>query len=165
MAKYTIATKIKAVQLYEAGNGSTTIAKMLGLPVKGSILRWVYLWQTKGLTGLTKSSLLPKYTIAFKLKVITWLRAHDASFPETAKQFSISHPATIWQWQHQYETQGIAGLTDKRKRARPMATNHELTAVEQLKQLKARNAYLEAENAYLKKLRAVMDQTKKKPKL
>ncbi|MGY3743461.1 helix-turn-helix domain-containing protein, partial [Leuconostoc inhae] len=103
MAKYTIATKIKAVQLYEAGNGSTTIAKMLGLPVKGTILRWVYLWQTKGLAGLTKSSLLPKYTIAFKLKVITWLRAHDASFPETAKQFSISHPATIWQWQHQYE--------------------------------------------------------------
>ena len=33
MAKYTIDTKMKAVQLYETRNESTTIAKMLALPV------------------------------------------------------------------------------------------------------------------------------------
>lgn len=71
---------------------------------------------------------------------------------------------TIWQWKHQYDLHGYEGLSDHRKRVPIMNDKKKLTPSEENKNLKKRLEYLEAENAYLKKLKAVMDQTKKKPK-
>ncbi|APU70988.1 hypothetical protein LCR01_00480 [Companilactobacillus crustorum] len=98
------------------------------------------------------------------MKVIIWLVKHNASYPEAADHFDISNQGTIWQWKHQYDLHGVDGFADRRKRVTTMSEKKKATSAEENKELKKRLEYLEAENAYLKKLKAVMDRTEKKPK-
>ncbi|MFZ2354134.1 helix-turn-helix domain-containing protein [Paucilactobacillus nenjiangensis] len=164
MAKYNIETKIEAIKLYNIGLGTTTIARKLGISKEGTIKNWARSWNKNGLAGITRKNKLPNYSPSFKMKVITWLVEHCASYPETADHFEIPNMGTIWQWKHQYDLHGYEGLSDHRKRVPIMNDKKKLTPSEENKNLKKRLEYLEAENAYLKKLKAVMDQTKKKPK-
>jgi len=164
MAKYNIETKIEAIRLYKTGIGSTTIARRLGISENLTVLNWIRLWNKHGLEGITRSKTLPRYSPSFKMKVITWLVKHNASYPETADHFDISNRGTIWQWKHQYDLHGIDSFSDRRKRVTTMSEKKKLTPSEENKELKKRLEYLEAENAYLKKLKAVMDRTEKKPK-
>ncbi|GEO78721.1 helix-turn-helix domain-containing protein [Companilactobacillus mindensis] len=164
MPKYSIETKIHAIKLYTSGMGSTTIAKKLGIHKRSTILRWINLWNTKGLNGLKRSKRLPRYSPSFKMKVIIWLVKNKASYPQTARHFDISNESTVWSWKHQYDVYGADGLADRRKRDTNMTDKKKLTPEQENKELKKRLEYLEAENEYLKKLRAVMHQTKKKPK-
>lgn len=164
MAKYNVETKIEAIQLYNSGVGSTTIAKRLGVSGHLTILNWIKLWNKHGLEGITRSKTLPRYSPSFKMKVITWLVKHNASYPETADHFDVPNPGTVWQWKRQYDLHGIVSFSDRRKRVTIMSEKKKLTPSEENKELKKRLEYLEAENAYLKKLKAVMDRTEKKPK-
>lgn len=164
MAKYNIETKIEAIRLYKSGIGSTTIARKLGISRDNTVLNWIRLWNKYGLEGITRSNALPRYSPSFKMKVIIWLVKHNASYPETADHFDISNQGTIWQWKHQYDLYGVDGFADRRKRVTTMSEKKKVTSAEENKELKKRLEYLEAENAYLKKLKAVMDRTEKKPK-
>lgn len=164
MAKYNIETKIEAIKLYKNGIGSSTIARKLGISKHDTILNWVRLWEKHGLDGITRTKRLPRYSPSFKMDVITWLVKNNASFPQAADHFNISNQGTVWQWKHKYDLHGSNAFSDRRKRVPTMTEKKKLTPSEENKQLKKRLEYLEAENAYLKKLRAVMDRTEKKPK-
>jgi len=95
------------------------------------------------------------------MKVIIWLVKHNASYQETTDHFDISNQGTIWQWKHQYDLHGVDGFADRRKRVTTMSEKKKVTSAEENKELKKHLEYLEAENAYLKKLKAVMDRTEK----
>lgn len=164
MPRYSIETKIHAIKLYTSGMGSTTIAKNLGIHQETTILRWIHLWDTKGLNGLKHQKRLPRYSSSFKMRVIIWLVKNKASYPQTAKHFGISNEGTVWSWKHRYDVYGANGFADRRKRDTNMTDKKKLTPEQENKELKKRLEYLEAENEYLKKLKAVMHQTKKKPK-
>lgn len=164
MAKYKIDTKIEAIKLYEDGMSTTSIAHKFNVSKTGTILNWVRSWEKHGLDGITRTKILPFYNPSFKIKVITWLIKHKASYPETADHFDIPTPGTVWQWKKKYDLHGDNAFIDRRKRVINMNEKKKSTPSEENKALKKRLEYLEAENAYLKKLKAVMDRTEKNPK-
>lgn len=78
---------------------------------------------------------------------------------ETALKFNISSPALISHWHKAYRLYGMSGLTPKRQgrgaMTKPVITSKpddDKTPAE----LKRELAYLRAENAYLKKLDALL---------
>lgn len=165
LAKYSIELKLDAIRLYKSGIGSTTVSKQLGIKEESTVLRWIYLFDKNGIDGLIRPKELPRYSSSFKMEVITWLVKNNASYPETAKRFGISNEGVVWQWKRRFDVHGFDGLADRRKRVLTMNKDkNKQTKDDKIKQLEKDNEYLKAENEYLKKLRAVMDQTEKKPK-
>lgn len=165
LAKYSIKLKLDAIRLYKSGIGSTTVSKQLGIKEGSTVLRWIYLFDKNGIDGLIRPKELPRYSSSFKMEVITWLVKNNASYPETAKRFGISNEGVVWQWKRRFDVHGFDGLADRRKRVLTMNKDkNKQTKDDKIKQLEKDNEYLKAENEYLKKLRAVMDQTEKKPK-
>ena len=92
MTKFSLEVKLKAVQMYLSGIGSTTVACQLGIKKCDSVLMWVARYRKYGVQGLEIR--LPKYDYAgdFKLKVLNWKKQHKASYSQTALQFDISKP-------------------------------------------------------------------------
>jgi len=158
---FPIETKLKAIELYESGMGTTTISRKLKIGKEDTILRWIYSWKLEGIDGL-KQKMPKKYTTSFKMEVITWLVTNKASLLDTSKHFNIPNKSSVYQWKRKYDELGFYGLANRQERAK--MDNNKQTKDDIIKQLKKDNEVLKAENDYLKKLDAVMKQTEKKHK-
>lgn len=164
MAKYTIQQKLDAVALYKQGMSSISIAKTYGIN-DGSIRRWIEQFDAQGVSGLTSyGKQLQHFDTSFKLKVIHWLVRTNSSYPQAARHFHLPSPSVIWTWKQRYDALGINGLSDRRKRKVQKMNEEQLTPEQEIKQLRERLEYAEAEVAYLKKLDAVMKQKRMKTK-
>lgn len=153
MTRFSLEIKLKAVQMYLSGIGSTTIARRLGIRSKGNVLVWIARYRKYGVQSLEIRSPKYDYDGDFKLKVLNWKKQHKASYSQTALQFDISNPGTIATWQKKLKERGIEALFTRRGRAKHMTTNHNHQASKQLselEQLKAENRALKVENEYLK---------------
>ena len=95
MNRFSLEIKLKAVQMYLSGIGSTTIARRLGIKQDSSILMWVARYRKYGVQGLEIRSPKYDYDGDFKLKVLKWKKQHKVSYSQTALQFDISNPGTI----------------------------------------------------------------------
>ena len=170
MTKFSFEIKLKAVQMYLSGIGSTTITQRLGIKRKNSVLMWVARYQKYGIQGIEIRHPKYDYDGDFKLKVLNWKKQHKASYSQTALQFDISNPGTIANWQRKFNQYGSEALFTRRGRAEHMTTNHNWQASKQLSELerlKAENRALQVENEYLKKLEALVQrhaQSKKNTK-
>ena len=167
-SKYSLEFKLEAVDRYYKENiGSEALGKELG--VLGSIIRnWILSYDANGVLGLERDR-NSIYTKEFKLKVIQIIKRKNLSISEAARKFNIGAKSSILTWQRNYEKNGILGLENKPKgRPKTMSnykrkkkkTGKPLTREEELME---RIYYLEAENAILKKLDALI-QERKNPK-
>lgn len=117
-----------------------------------------------------------RYTADFKLSVILDMREHGLSYSETVRKYCLGNTQTggarqiVKQWERIFLEEGVIGLAIERrgrackmnnlKREKPIvksldkAIENDLIAENQ--QLKERNEWLEMENAYLKKLDALV---------
>lgn len=162
MVKFDLDLRINAVAAYLNGMGSTTVARQFHIAMPETVLLWVHRFERFGVLGLQSRVIHSEYTREFKLRVLHWMKQHQASYPETALHFDLSSPSTVWQWVKAYERNGAQGLVSKRKKAIPV-TKHKakqsapkLSKSEQeLKTLKDENLKLRIENEYLKKLDAL----------
>ncbi|WP_419154807.1 helix-turn-helix domain-containing protein [Weissella minor] len=162
MAKYTVQQKLDAIMLYKQGISSTRIANQTKIN-KHFILRWVEIFDTAGISGLTSyGNSLQHFDASFKLEVINWLVRTHSSYPQTARHFNLASPSVIWHWKQRYDIFGVAGLSDQRKRKEHQITEEQLTPEQEIKQLRERLEYAEAEVTYLKKLDDVMKQKRMK---
>ena len=170
MTKFSFEVKLKAVQMYLSGIGSTTVARRLGVKKKDSVLMWVARYRKYGIQGLEIRQPKYDYSGEFKLRVLNWKKQHKASFTRTALQYDIINIGTIAGWQKKLDQHGKEALFTRRGRAKHMTTNHDCQASKQLselKRLKAENRALRVENEYLKKLEALVQhrgQSKKSTK-
>ena len=93
-----------------------------------------------------------KTTQEEKIEIVKDFLATGLSYKETAEKHGVSYN-NVYAWVQKYKDHGPAGLADGRGRGKPDAIQ---TAEVKLRTenaaLKARNQYLEAENAALKKL-------------
>ena len=162
MVKFDLDFRIKVVTAYLDGMGSSSVAKSFHIAKRDTVLLWVQRFERFGVLGLQSRVIHSEYTREFKLRVLHWMKQHQASYPETALHFDVSSPSTIWQWVKAYERDGAQGLVSKRKKAITV-TKHKakrpapkLSKSEQeLKTLKEENLKLRIENEYLKKLDAL----------
>src|SRR5690625_4038695 len=99
-------------------------------------------YQEHGLAGIQSSITNNRYS-------------ESLSYTEAAKKHDVSYN-NIYSWVQKYKKHGPDGLVDGRGRRKPntIQTDEEKLKTE-IAALKARNEYLETENAALKKLKAV----------
>jgi transposase-like protein len=105
-----------------------------------------------------------KYSGEFKQKVVETMQAQGLSYKGAARMFDLKDPQSIKAWEQIYMAEGLEGLNKNRRKEVPGPRNFRPKAEESLIEEVQR---LRAENAYLKKLNALVqerEQREKKPR-
>jgi transposase len=165
MGKFTTEDKIQITLRYVEGNES--IEKIAGeVKVSPPILSgWVRLYEQHGIEAFIKS--YTNYSVEFKLNVLNYMNETGTSSYDTAAIFNISSPGMIRNWRKAFETGGVDALQLMKKGRPSMKKVSKLNKEQQppvegsIEALRAENERLRMENAYLKKLNAlVLEQEK-----
>ena len=165
MTKYTVQFKLVVVQSCLRNSSSlTAVAHRHGI-VPSMVRQWVGSYQLRGKSGLEKK--FTHYTPAFKLSVLRHMRKHNLSYSETAIHFDIRSSAMVGQWVRSYHDGGLPALIP-RTRGRPKKMPHNPNPklppkddqTRTREELLAELDYLRMENAYLKKLDALIQAQK-----
>lgn len=102
-----------------------------------------------------------RYTPEFKKQVIETMRQEKLSYGETARRFKINSHGTIEKWERIYLTEGPEGFAVEHRGRKSTGRPRKLP-VELEEDLLAENQRLRAENAYLKKLQALVLEDERK---
>jgi transposase len=151
--KYSYEEKLKAVLSVVKNHQSMQSAATETGCTRKAVSLWVSQYKHFGKTGLL-SIKNNSYTESFKLLVVRHMNKNHLSLLKTAMTFSIPDPTVVLRWKRKYEKEGETVFMpdnrdeelkkEKRKRNLEGKTKEEL-----VKEVE----YLEVENAYLKKLR------------
>ncbi|MGT4630286.1 helix-turn-helix domain-containing protein, partial [Klebsiella pneumoniae] len=144
--KYSPETKLAVVNHYLSGkDGEQSTADLFGIE-RTSVRRWVRAWQFQ-----------------FKLVVVRAVISDRLTMREAAARFNLSAEILVRRWLDVYNDAGAEGLLNmqcgrpgqmtKPKNIPPL-TDKELEKLSP-EELRAELRYLRAENAYLKKLKAL----------
>ena len=135
-----------------------------------TIRTWVKHYEHEGISGLTIKN--KGYSGEFRVYVVEYMRKHKLSLAQTAIQFSLPDHTRVRIWNKIYDEKGPQYLMEEH-RGRKKMKNTEKSNKQKKNNSKMNNSaekellkkieYLETENAYLKKLNALI-QDKAKPK-
>lgn len=166
MTKFDEKLKISVVEQYLSGtDGWAIVGRRNGVSVT-MVKQWVASYQQHGIAGLRKQ--FQHYDAQFRLRVLRQMWKKQWSYQETALAFGIRSHGCLAVWERCYHSGGIDALKP-RKRGRPprmpdaptttppTSVNDETRSREDLL---AEINQLRMENAYLKKLEALV-QTQK----
>ena len=167
--KYSFNQKLSAVRSITAGRESClSAARKIGSK-ENTVQRWLRLYKEHGSPGLKirKGS----YDGQFKLRVVRYMLKNKLSLIRTATFFAIPQDHVVGRWLKIYQCWGAAGLlkeTRGRKKSlmtpkssrKKKARSGTDPATEKLAALQKEVEYLRAENAFLKKLDALIQQEK-----
>jgi transposase len=168
MIKYSEQFKLAVVRDYlDAGSaGFRAVAQRHGLPSHSIVERWVAAYQLHGDAGLRRK--LVRYSGEFKLSVLQHMWDNQVSIPQAAVKFDIRNHSAVGMWERAYQQGGFEALARRPKgRSKTMATpptkpedssNDDKRSREELL---AELNHLRMENAYLKKLRALVQAQQK----
>jgi len=160
MTKYSEEVKLAAVQDYGLGNaGIAAIAQRHGVN-RHALRRWVATYQIHGVAGLRAKRV--RYGTSFKQEVVRQMRQDGLSYRQTAARFDIRNFNIIARWERQYDVQGlVASSTGEPVQMdspeKPVSPDAMRTREDLLKELQ----FLRMENAYLKKLDALVQAKQK----
>ena len=158
---YSAELKLRAVQDYLSGKGSQTeICRKYEIPAHSMLQRWISCYnghkdfkersRARGEIYMTKGR---KTTQEERAQIVAFCIEHGKDYGLTVETYQVSYQQ-VYSWVRKYETGGIAGLIDRRGKAKP---EDELTEAERLRQenrmLQAKLKDKEMEIALLKKLR------------
>jgi transposase len=160
MAKYDEHFKLSLVQQYLSGTaGYKSIAKRHGVDHE-VLRRWVMTFRAHGMDGLKKKS--SHYNAEFKLLVLQHMWDNALALGQTAALFNIRNPGSLTIWERKYRRAGLDGLA-ARPRGKPKSMSVAPPQPESKpddeksrEDLQAELDYLRMENAYLKKLQALV---------
>jgi transposase len=169
--KYTLETRLAVVSHYLSGNdGTQRTAERFGVE-RTSVRRWVRAWQLHGIDGITWKN--DRHSPSFRIAVVRTVIDEELSMREAAARFNISTETVVRHWVNVYKDAGEKGLLSiKPGRSKGMTKPQKTppltdAALEKLspEELRAELRYLRAENAYLKKLKTLVqsEKTGKKP--
>ena len=170
--KLTLEDKIKIIELRKQGIGYKKIAKQF--KVRNSVINNIwYVYKLHGLEGIKHPPKNKKYSAELKIEIIKRVFQGEPKI-RLAAEYNLPGPGTIFLWMKKYEELGYNGLEGKRGRPRGRPNimineekkNTPLTNEEreELIRLRKEKEYLEMENAYLKKLDALVTERLKQQK-
>ena len=145
---------VQAMHLMDDGRSAKYVSRELRIAYTTvRLIRKRYL--AGGQSALLYPAYKPHLDAESKKKILLEIEEKGISLYEASVLYDIP-PHTIGRWREAYNKAGIAGLTRptrmKKKRQR---TEEEL---DELEMLRKRNEYLEAENALLKKVKALVEE-------
>lgn len=166
MVKFSVEKKLEVVQKYLKNEGGYRFLSEIYGTTHNTIKKWVLQYQYHGEEGLVKT--YTNYTIQFKLDVLNYMNEQGTSLYETAAIFNIPAPSTILTWKLKLETEGLDALKSKKKGRLSMKKETKNTESKNpapvegtVEALQAKIERLEMENAYLKKLNALVQMQEK----
>jgi transposase len=165
MRKYSKEFKLKVIQAYLSGGvGQRQVATSFNVG-RTQLRDWLSVYQAQGAAALAAKRQHQRYSTEFKLSVLAHRRKHDLSLSDTATLFNIPSFSTLYVWEQRYNQGGINAFVGRRGRPKKMKnttdSDQPITPNEPLRQqthatLLREIEYLKAENAYLKKLDALI---------
>ena len=134
-----------------------------------TIRTWVKHYEYEGISGLTIKN--KGYSGEFRVYVVEYMRKHKLSLAQTAIHFSLPDHTRVRVWNKLYDEKGPQYLMEEHrgrikmnnKKDNKIKKNNKTNEKDLLKRIE----YLETENAYLKKLNALIqekEELKKKTK-
>lgn len=142
------------ITLFEAGMGSRAAAVRLNVS-RGPARRLERRWRLHGRLCLMGKSSRPSYPFEIKKEIVSRFLAGETTM-DLAAEYGLSSDNQARTWVRQWRQGGDDALRPKpRGRPKGSGTPQPLTEEEKLRRQVAR---LEAENAYLKKLRDLRNQ-------
>ena len=166
MAKYSEEFKLKVVKYYLNNHyGWEYVAKQFDIPAWTTVRKWVRKYEEHGGKGLIKNQ-KSSYSGKFKQDVVEYMHTNHLSATMTATKFNLANESTVLRWERIYYEEGPQGLyEEKRGRKKNMSSKprKKKLSKEVEEDLIAENQRLRMENAYLKKLQALV-QERTKPK-
>ena len=166
MAKYSAEFKLEVVKYYlEKNCGYVNTANHFGNISDVAVLKWVRKYKEHGEKGFYKNK-KSSYSGEFKHNVIEYMHTNHLSYQETAIHFNIAGAEVINRWERIYYEEGPQALYEERRgRKKNMSSKprKKKLSKEIEEDLIAENQRLRMENAYLKKLQALV-QERTKPK-
>lgn len=165
MSKYTSEFKLQVVKYCIDGHHSKyDAAKEFNIPSPTPIMEWIRKYKEHGVEGLIKQQ-KSSYSGEFKQNVVEYMHSNHLSATETAVHFRVQTPIVL-KWERIYYEEGPHALyREQRGRKRNMSSKprKKKLSKEVEEDLIAENQRLRMENAYLKKLQALV-QERTKPK-
>jgi transposase len=158
MTKYSTAELIAAILEVERGGSIKEVSKSYQMSAR-RLSQCLRLYRQYGAEGLRSHTY--NWTAEQKYQVLAYMHEHHLSCTETGIKFGISGLATVWQWENRYLENGIEGLENKKKGRKPRVQKPKPPKTRE-EELLDRIQYLEAENAYLKKLNALVAEREKR---
>ncbi len=172
MNKYSEQQKLNAVESYRSGElGLRATAALHNVDV-ASLRKWVAAYEAIGIAGIQRKR-RQTYDLNFKLEVLQKVKSEDLSYRQAGALFNVRRSDSIAAWERAYDRDGIAGLMPHQYSSRepeaprgaskpfPDPDDAELPSRQELLE---EVEVLRAENAFLKKLKAlVQDQSKSAP--
>lgn len=162
--KYDLDFKLDCVLKYKEGRRDFVPVGISRGTFLAHVRAWVKTFNDLGVDGLKHNSKNKEWTMEQRYELVVKVLAGD-SITNVAKNAHIAS-GQLYQWVKKYREKGMDGLKCLKK-GRPSKEEFSInimpkkkikltpTEQEELKLLRERNKYLEAENLYLKKLRAL----------
>lgn len=158
MSKYSKEFKLEVVNYYLQGNGGyIATAQKFGIAAFGNVRKWVKKYEQNGDNGLEKNKDI-SYSGKFKLNVIEYMHKNHLSRQETAFHFNLGDTSVVSKWERIYNEEGPLALSSGRKN---MISKPRKKKISKEEDLIAENERLRMENAYLKKLQALIQERTK----
>jgi len=164
MTKFSKDFRVKLIKEVEQGESLNSIARKYGVG-RYTLQSWYSKYSNGGVKQLVSTN--QHYTQEFKIYAIEYRWQHDLSYTQAVAELKIPNAATLHQWEKRYLESGPSGLLNTKKGRppkvprKPEKPKRDLTREEQLE---AEIAQLRMENAYLKKLNALVQEREKSKK-
>lgn len=166
MSKYSNEFKLKVIEFYQKENYSLKyVANYFNIPSKELVRKWIKRYEKHGVSGIIKNQ-ISSYDGKFKQNVVEYMHNNHLSCAETAFHFNLGNNDIVGKWERIYYEEGpLALYREVRGRKKIMSSKTRKTKLskEIEEDLIAENQRLRMENAYLKKLQALV-QERTKPK-
>jgi transposase len=169
MTKYSLETKLAAVTAYLEGVESFEATAKKHNVSPTMLKKWVAKYKKHGSAAFQGT--YTNYSVEFKMDVINYINEMGASIEEATTVFNIPASGTVWNWVHLFETQGIDALRPKMKgrpsmkketkKTQPVEGSQEALLAE-IERLRMENAYLKKLNALVQEKERLQNKTKRK---
>lgn len=156
----TAEQRLAAVDLFEEGFGYRAVSSRLGVSVS-AICELRSRFKIWGRAVLENKQTKQAYSFDFKLAVVRQYLDGKGTLQDLAQMHQLSSLGLLRSWIRAYRDYGQEGLRPKAK-GRPKFVPETLSVeVSELEKLRRENERLAAENAYLKKIRALRNQPRR----
>ena len=167
MSKYSDHFKLTAVRAYlEGSDGLRKIAQRFAMDVS-LLRRWVATYQQHG--RFSPHNKGQRHSPAFKQSVLEYMRKHQLSLRQTAAHFALGQSSQIGIWaQRHYSGKPALSVPQRRKPAAMTKRPKPLKPVtcddtdKTREQLMAELEYMRMENAYLKELKKLREEERRR---
>lgn len=163
MSKYLSEFKLKVIEdMMSSKESIYGIARKYNLN-ESIVRRWFRRYELQGAKGLLRNN--HTYDGNFKLNVVKYMHKNHLSLSETAIHFNLSGDVIVGKWERIYYEEGPQALFEERRgRSKNMSSKprKKKLSKEVEEDLIAENQRLRMENAYLKKLQALVQERVKR---